>query len=405
MSPNSWACTFYFEKGWWLCMSRNPELDSLKQREEAAFWRKQEVFQRCKEAKDRASTSYDAMQSAWKERCFAREEMNREFEAMQRANDNYRKVWDEYGRIRDYNNSRIESLRHEADREHEMMKDCFDQASAAYEYGSKAEAPIYASEGHKHKDRRDELNEEVKALIQKIQDAKANAKYYAPKIDSSAFHSAKERFESAKSRHKSAQAEFKSLKTECGSMKAEFNSAQKEHIRLKEEFQRKLEEVKENNKRERERTLDKAGVRWSERDDAKIVKKADGTTQVYHGGIGKGDGYGHGHTALDQFGNKTYERDAFKEHGKQNYTEEKTGNWTKLERGIIGDDHEVTFALGVGKRSGQTLIADGLLNKREFRAGHNHYGDNDKSRFPDEPSRIEDSSRHKNDNHYTGPGH
>ena len=53
----------------------------------------------------------------------------------------------------------------------------------------------------------------------------------------------------------------------------------------------------------------------------KIVKKADGTTQVYHGGIGKGDGYGHGHTALDQFGNKTYDRGAFEAHGSQNYTD------------------------------------------------------------------------------------
>lgn len=386
-------------------MSRNPELDSLKQREQAAFWRKQEVFQRYKEAKDRASASYDAMQSAWKERCFAREEMNREFEAMQRANDNYRKVWDEYGRIRDYNNSRIESLRYEADREHGMMKDCFDQASAAYEYGSKAEAPIYASEGHEHKDRRDELNEEVKALIQKIQDAKANAQHYAPKIDSSAFHSAKERFESAKSRHESAQAEFKSLKTECGSMKAEFNSAQKEHIRLKEEFQRKLEEVKENNKRERERTLDKAGVRWSERDDAKIVKKADGTTQVYHGGIGKGDGYGHGHTALDQFGNKTYERDTFKEHGKQNYTEEKT-RWDGPHRGIIlgkDNDYEVTFSIGMGKKSGHTVIADGHLTDKEFhpRANHNHYGPDTKYGGGEE--RVEDKGGDRGK--YSGPGH
>lgn len=30
---------------------------------------------------------------------------------------------------------------------------------------------------------------------------------------------------------------------------------------------------------------------------------------------------------------------------------------------------------------------------------------NDKSRYPDEPDRIEDSSRHKNDSAYTGPGH
>ena len=33
--------------------------------------------------------------------------------------------------------------------------------------------------------------------------------------------------------------------------------------------------------------FDKAGVRWSERNDAKIVKKADGTTQVYYGGLAK----------------------------------------------------------------------------------------------------------------------
>ena len=36
---------------------------------------------------------------------------------------------------------------------------------------------------------------------------------------------------------------------------------------------------------------------------------------------------------------------------------------------------------------------------------HNHYGDNDESRFSDESDRIENSSKHKNDNFYTGPGH
>ena len=71
--------------------------------------------------------------------------------------------------------------------------------------------------------------------------------------------------------------------------------------------------------------LDKAGVRWSDRKDAKIVKKADGSTQVYHGGVGAGDGYGHGHTALDQFGRKTYDRGAFEEHGGQNYTDDGKG--------------------------------------------------------------------------------
>lgn len=37
--------------------------------------------------------------------------MNREYDEMQRPSEHYREVWDEYGRIRDENNSRIESLK------------------------------------------------------------------------------------------------------------------------------------------------------------------------------------------------------------------------------------------------------------------------------------------------------
>ena len=160
-------------------------------------------------------------------------------------------------------------------------------------------------------------------VCQEIKDARQNAEWKAPKTDSSAFHRAKDIFDNTKSRHESAEAEFKRLKAERDRYKAEFDSKQAEHVRLKEEFQRKLKELKTNNKREREKTLDKAGVNWSERQDAKIVKKADGTTQVYHGGLGNGDGLGHGHTVLDQSGNKTYDRGAFEKHGKQNYMDDK----------------------------------------------------------------------------------
>lgn len=308
-------------------MSRNYELDNLKSREQDAFQRKQTAFQRYADARDRCNEAHDAMESAWNERCSAREEMNREYDEMQRSSEHYREVWDEYGRIRDENNSRIESLKWEADREHQEMCSCFDQASSEYEYGDKSMAPIYSQEGHDHKERRDELNAEISEFAREVKDARRDAEYRAPKTDSSAFHRAKDVFERAKSSHESAQTEFKHLKAERDRLKAEFDSVQEEHTRLKEEFQRKLEEVKANNKRERERTLDKAGVRWSERKDAKIVKKADGTTQVYHGGIGDGDGYGHGHTALDQFGNKTYDRDAFAEHGHQNFTDAQYGTF------------------------------------------------------------------------------
>ena len=302
-------------------MPRNHELDFLKSQEQDAFRRKQNAWQNYADARDRTKSAHDEMESAWQERSNAREEMNREYEAMQSASNHYREIWNEYGRIRDYNNSRIDSLRYEADSEHQMMVDCFNRASDAYNYGDKSEAPLLSAEGHEHKERRDELNAEIGTLIQEIKDAKANANWQAPKTDASAFHRAKEIFERAKAHHESVQTEFKRLKNERDHYKSEFDQAQAEHTRLKEQFQRKLKEVKKSNQRERDRILDKAGVRYSERKDAKIVKKSDGTTQVYHGGIGKGDGYGHGHIAIDQNGNIIYDRDTFESHGSQNYAD------------------------------------------------------------------------------------
>lgn len=307
---------------------RNQDLDALKTREQEAFSFKQNAWKKYDEAKTRCSELHDAMQSAWDERVSARDVMNHEYEAMQNDNNNYRAVWDEYGRIRDYNNAKIESLRSEADYEHREMIRCFDQASSCYQYGDKSEAPYWSEQGHSHKNLRDQLNCQISELCREVKAAKQNAEMRANKTNSSAFHRAKEAFDDAKNRHEAFQAGFKRLKAERDQFKLEFHRAEAEHRKLKEQFQRKLDEIKTNNKREREETLDKAGVSLFERSDAKIVKKSDGTIQVYHGGIGSGDGYGHGHTALDQFGNKTYDRKAFTEHGKQNYVDNEDGSWS-----------------------------------------------------------------------------
>ena len=400
-------------------MPRSAELDSLFARKQEAFVRKQAAFQKYIDAKNRANEAHDRMQSAWDRRVAAREEMNREYNSMQQSKGSRDAIWADFNRVRQGNSSRIDQLRQEADMEHEMMKNCFDSASAAYSYGNKADAPMYSSEGHAHKERRDYLNAEVGRLIQEINSAKSNAKWQTSSSHGNSFQYAKSNFDNAKMIHESAEAEFKSAKAERDVYKTEFDSAQAEFERLKDACQRKLNEIKENNRKERERILDKAGVGYLNRQDAKIVKKADGTTQVYHGGLGSGDGLFHGHVALDQSGNKTYSRDAFEKHGSQNYTDRKNGErksnggWTELSTGTIfdsaGNGHNVMFRQGLGKNEGQTLIRDyhGFESKNYFdkKGSHNHYGNSDKSLYPNEPDRIEDSSKHRNDNVYTGPGH
>lgn len=308
-------------------MSRNYELDSLKSREQSAFQQKQDAWQRYANARKRTNAAHDEMEDAWRERCSAREEMNREYEEMQGARDHYREVWDEYGRIRDENNSRIESLRYDADYEHQEMVNCFEQASNEYEYGDKSMAPVYSQEGREHKERRDELNAEISELCREIKEAKQNAEMQAPKTNSNAFRRAKEVFEQAKAHHESAQAEFKRLKNERDCLKAEFDSAQAEYKSLKEEFQRKLEEVKADRRDTERRMTDKVDMALAKTkpfylggifgQDAKIVPRNDGSgkTDVYFAGMAAaGDGLGHGHAVIDEYGNVTYLRDAWSEH-------------------------------------------------------------------------------------------
>ena len=213
---------------------RNQDLDALKTREQEAFSLKQKAWKKYDEAKTRCSEFHDAMQSAWNERVSARDVMNHEYEAMQNDNNNYRAVWDEYGRIRDYNNAKIESLRSEADYEHREMIRCFDQASSCYQYGYKSEAPYWSEQGHSHKNLRDQLNCQISELCREVKAAKQNAEMRANKTNSSAFHRAKEAFDDAKNRHEAFQAGFKRLKAERDQFKLEFHRAEAEHRKLKE---------------------------------------------------------------------------------------------------------------------------------------------------------------------------
>lgn len=272
-------------------MSRDYELDRLKSEEQSLFQAKQVAWQRWDDAKKRASYAYELSQAAWEERCSAREIMNHEFEAMQNHSAHHQAIWDDYGRIRDYNNSQIEALKHDADYEHQQMCNCFDQASSEYQYGDKAMAPIYSQEGYDHKERRDALNTEISELARQVKEARQNAEWRAPKTDGSDFHYAKEVFERAKERHQRLEAEFKRLKAERDHLKAEFDRLSDAHKRAKEAFQERLAEVKAAKEAKRQAAVDKVNMALVRSNahylgsifgqNAKIVPHSDGTTHVF----------------------------------------------------------------------------------------------------------------------------
>ena len=310
-------------------MLRNPELDRLKSRQQSLFEQKQAAFQRFKDLHEQTNVAYRTMQACWDERVRARECMNREFEAMQSTYSCSDSVWSEYTRIRDRNNSKIESLKYEADIEHRAMQECFDEASSAYQYGDKSDAPYFSQQGYEHRDRRNALNAEISELAREVKQAKANAEALAPKTDSSGFNRAKSSFEQAKSRHESAQAEFNALKNQLYSVKADFEHLQEKFKQAQSAFNHKLEEVKSELNLKKHQVIDKVNMALVHEkggafylgsifgQDAKIRSRNDGSgkTDVFFGGLsGSGDGAGHGHAIIDRDGNVTYLRDAWQDH-------------------------------------------------------------------------------------------
>lgn len=289
-----------------------------------AFLRKQNAWDKYNEVKESCKTAKDDMQTAWDELTSARDEMNREYAAIQLAHDYSRETWDAYGRVRDANNAEIERLRTEADAEHSEMASCFERAKDCYEYGDRAEAPVWSQRGHEHKARRDELNDRIRELGREVKDAKSDAKLRALRANSSSFKAAKEAFEAAKDRHKTARTEYLEQKMRRNRLKTEFEAAQEEYLQLKE----LTEKAVDSRQKENELTLDvvdKALIKvdkpfmtgriFGQR--AKIVSRDDGSgkTDVYFAGLEPaGDGIGHGHAVIDKDGNVTYLRDAWQEH-------------------------------------------------------------------------------------------
>lgn len=305
-------------------MTRDTELDRLHKIQEEAFQKKQQLYQTMKNAKAEKKRLQSLSESAWDDLQAAREEMNREHDEIVQSKSADDAVWEEYRRIKEYNKSRIESLKPEAERLYQSMSSCFDIASREYEYGDKAAAKSYSSEGHEYKEHLSRVNDEIRKLGAEVKQARTYAESQTRGRNNSALSAARKRFHELKRKHESLTAEYKTAKAEVTRAEGEFNAAQERFKEAQREFKDRLEYVKsqkEHRISEEDRLMDRAGVPFSYRRDCKVRRNADGSTDFFFGGLGSSDGYGHGHVSMDVSGNVTYNRDVFDEHGAQNFTD------------------------------------------------------------------------------------
>ena len=300
-------------------------------------------------AKQRQQTAWQAQQSAYERRSSANAIMNQAYEAQQTAYANQQAAWDAYMSVKQANGPRIDSLNSQQERAYHNMVSAFESASSAYYARDGASARMYADQGHAYKAESQACVTERCQLVAKIRTAREQFEAVRPAFQraKSEYTQARQEFLSAKAEHERAQAEFKKAK-------AEFDACAKA-------FKDRLDELKSahrKRRKEKKSIAAKAGVPLQYQDNVLISTDSDGITNIYFGGIGKPNGTGHGHYAMDQNGNVTYRREPFDPHGAQNFTD--------APGGILYDRRARTntLPLGVRNRDNDTNDRSGVFYDR-----------------------------------------
>lgn len=337
-------------------------------------------------------------------------------------------VWDEYKRVRDYNNQRISMLKPQADEMYHRMSAAFDNASNAYSFGSKADAATYSAEGRAYQEQLKSLNSEISSLAQAVTVAKQYAQSHGSTASDSAFRSAQEEYRRAKSAHLAAQQAFQDARSERDRLLHEFQNFQQLYLNKRaavQDAKRKRQDKRTAKENQDQNLMSRAGVPFFYQKDCKVVTEPDGAVNFYFGALGEDDGLWHGHISMDSSGHVTYIRMPTEAHGAEHFTDDPALNdlsqplnpgkkWGHVIRGWADDGtepHAVTLQEGIEgtDREGHTLIADGFMPDDEFtkyrrkpeEKNHNHYGPNV---IPGRSGRVEDPENGGDRGKYTGPG-
>lgn len=296
-------------------MTKDAELDRLKATQDLAFQRKQDA--------------YEAQRRAWDRRSSAREALNRAHEAKQFAYDQQNAAWQDYQRVRSYNGPRIDSLNAQQESAFQNMKRAFENASSAHDRRDGAAARSYADQGHSYKAESQGYVAERRQLVNEIRSAKSRHEATKPAFQRAKddFGGAKRAFDAAKAEHERAQAEFKRTKEA-------FDSAAKA-------FKTRLERVKAEGKKrnaDRQELAKKAGIPRHYIDKVWVSRESDGSVNLYFGGVGKPNGPGHGHYAMNASGRVTYRRDPFDQHGAHNFTDAQDDYYQRISQEIASGE-------------------------------------------------------------------
>jgi len=269
-------------------MAYDAELDRIKAAQESAFSRKQ---------------SMDAkQQAAWEKKTATGEVMNRAFEEKQRVYRVQEKSWQNLMCLRNSEGPRIEELKAQQERASKSAASAFDNAASAHARHDKAAAASYAAQAEASKAEAQSCANEQRAITSRLNEATDQHKALKPAFDQvkNVFNAAKRDYDQDKAIHEQTQVEFKKAK-------ADFDNT----VRA---FKNRLEALKTSAGRRNEgkrMIAEKLGVPDQYLDNTHMSIGPLDTVNIHFGGIGKPNGPGCGHYAMNSSGEFTHKREPF----------------------------------------------------------------------------------------------
>ena len=154
-------------------------------------------------------------------------------------------LWNEFYSFRDEKNEEIKPIEERIQDEDDKMKTCFADADNAKFRGDKKSAAKMVKEAKRHKAYRDKLRESRDALIDQIRDKRQETQARIEASNDPEFREKNQAYEKVANEYARLKQERNRLAEECSYYEKEFRAAEKGFNRIKKKYNKAVFELKE----------------------------------------------------------------------------------------------------------------------------------------------------------------
>ena len=157
-----------------------------------------------------------------------------EYERMIQAIEESKRIWEEFNQLSEETDAKISELFKLSAVEHSAMCDAYTKSKEARNEKKSFLAEKYSQEGFDHREKRDEINEQISELKRTLYEARRNTKKKSQYVNPEELEDAKELMEHWRAKFNIEEEKMQKAKAECNELREIALKAQEKYEREKE---------------------------------------------------------------------------------------------------------------------------------------------------------------------------